>query len=352
LGRWISCDPSGLRDGTNLYQYVTSNPIVLIDETGMNGATPKEAKLNDVVRYGTKIKVKGAKNPQKDHGIAQSKIKLMRTDAAGKVHYKPQNDPTIVVDTGKATGGQPAKPHTQKTFTDPQSDVKELQRLRKGGIKSISGDIVEPSRNAALRSGYKPEAVDKAIWGQLDELHSSQTLAATAKEVTALKQITKKPTKMGVTSKPGIRGSQKGSVSFGLMASIATISVTIWKEGLNEEIALALAKGYLVQKALGITLEAGLGEVAGARAAGIIGIFSGMCSDQGGSCREQEKREAQEQGEREINDRAGNYWDTRPEMSFKQAREHVISEILAAEQRQADFWRTVRNAGRSSDPWE
>ena len=28
LGRWISCDPEGLIDGLNLYQYTSANPIV------------------------------------------------------------------------------------------------------------------------------------------------------------------------------------------------------------------------------------------------------------------------------------------------------------------------------------
>ncbi|HEV3115357.1 MAG TPA: SpvB/TcaC N-terminal domain-containing protein, partial [Candidatus Binataceae bacterium] len=34
LGRWTSCDPSGLVDGLNLYQYVRSNPIIYSDPTG------------------------------------------------------------------------------------------------------------------------------------------------------------------------------------------------------------------------------------------------------------------------------------------------------------------------------
>jgi len=34
LGRWVSCDPSGLKDGVDLYIYVGSNPIGFIDPTG------------------------------------------------------------------------------------------------------------------------------------------------------------------------------------------------------------------------------------------------------------------------------------------------------------------------------
>src|SRR5262249_44884313 len=36
LGRWVSCDPAGMVDGINLYEYVSSNPIVLIDKYGLS----------------------------------------------------------------------------------------------------------------------------------------------------------------------------------------------------------------------------------------------------------------------------------------------------------------------------
>jgi RHS repeat-associated protein len=37
LGRWISCDPSGMVDGPNLYQYVKGNPITQTDRSGKGG---------------------------------------------------------------------------------------------------------------------------------------------------------------------------------------------------------------------------------------------------------------------------------------------------------------------------
>ena len=40
LGRWVSCDPSGLAEGTNLYLFVSANPIRVIDPNGAAGQPP------------------------------------------------------------------------------------------------------------------------------------------------------------------------------------------------------------------------------------------------------------------------------------------------------------------------
>jgi RHS repeat-associated protein len=41
LAKWIACDPAGLIDGTNLYAYVTGNPIRLLDPSGRQNVPPK-----------------------------------------------------------------------------------------------------------------------------------------------------------------------------------------------------------------------------------------------------------------------------------------------------------------------
>ena len=165
IARWISPDPAGFQDGTNRYEFVRSNPIEYSDPNGQT------AKLHDLWDYDKPIPNRdslGATNPQKDHVIAQEKLRILKDDPKGIKNYKPGKDPTVLEDTGKATGQSPAKPHTQKTFHDPQSDVREIKRLKNSGIKSVTGDIVEPSRNAALRSGYPQPQTDTAIQGQLD----------------------------------------------------------------------------------------------------------------------------------------------------------------------------------------
>ncbi len=201
LGRWTSPDPIGLLDGLNLYRFSQSNPVTFLDPNGAQ-SKPAQISLNDVIAYGKKILNRAGlgTNVQKDHIIAQEKIRMMRTDPSGKLHYAPGKDPAVVVETGKAVGTSPAKPHTLKTFHDPQADVKEIRRLKQGGFRHFTTDIVEPSRNAAVRSGMKAQSVDKAIWGQLDRLHSSQTLEETAKELAALEGNAAKAAKVEQTA--------------------------------------------------------------------------------------------------------------------------------------------------------
>jgi RHS repeat-associated protein len=43
LGRWITCDPAGMVDGTNLYQYVRANPLRFNDLTGHESTTASQA---------------------------------------------------------------------------------------------------------------------------------------------------------------------------------------------------------------------------------------------------------------------------------------------------------------------
>ena len=43
LGRWVSCDPAGIRDGLNAYAYVRNNPVRLHDPEGTEGRQADES---------------------------------------------------------------------------------------------------------------------------------------------------------------------------------------------------------------------------------------------------------------------------------------------------------------------
>jgi RHS repeat-associated protein len=73
LGRWISSDPAGIEDGTNVFIYVNDNPVLMIDPGGQSG---EETKL-------TKPAVIAALE-QKGLPYA-TEVKFDLVDAAGKV---------------------------------------------------------------------------------------------------------------------------------------------------------------------------------------------------------------------------------------------------------------------------
>ena len=185
LGRWIATDPAGFIDGVDMYYSMKSNPLRNRDNEGMASV---DAQLDDVVRYKDKVKNKDAlgQNVQKDHIIAQGKKKQYRTDPTGKVNFSPRKELTVVTETGAATPTTSEKPHTRKT----KNDVSEIKRLNKQGIKSYSGDIINPSRTAAIESGMKATSVDEAILDQMDKDFLSQDLQDTGKDIKAMDEGT------------------------------------------------------------------------------------------------------------------------------------------------------------------
>ena len=47
LGRWFSCDPSGLVDGSNLYRYTRASPVVYADDSGCDPVSVNHAEEDD-----------------------------------------------------------------------------------------------------------------------------------------------------------------------------------------------------------------------------------------------------------------------------------------------------------------
>jgi len=48
LGRWVSCDPKGMVDGTNLYEYAKGNPVRFIDPLGLAADDPPNKQQTDL----------------------------------------------------------------------------------------------------------------------------------------------------------------------------------------------------------------------------------------------------------------------------------------------------------------
>jgi RHS repeat-associated protein len=282
LGRWTSTDPMGIADGGNRYQFTRSNPLTLVDPTGLAATlteltnnlksgvatglkTAKKhikkavkagkagvkkaisnakkkgvtASLFEVVTYGVKILNKSelGQRIEKDHIISQSKERLIFTDYEGKFRHNPDKDPAVVAETGKATDTDPAKPHTEKTFNVDTADTKELKRLQRDGIGHFADDIILPSRQAALDAGYPEEAVNKAILEQVRGFFSKQTLADTNAELRRIEANGGPPPKKGPSGGKG--GLSKGNVAAAVaVGGFAALSVAV-QGGSVEEAAVA-----------------------------------------------------------------------------------------------------------------
>jgi len=135
---------------------------------------PNQPELNKPWMYDERVPNRGdlGQNVQRDHVISQQKIRDQMVDPHGVLRAPDLNSLTVLAETGKATPTSPAKPHTQATFIDPQADVPEIHRLRGlGRPANWTTDIIEPSRNARLRAGYDPAAVDTVLLDQTGRMH-------------------------------------------------------------------------------------------------------------------------------------------------------------------------------------
>lgn len=151
-----------------MFAYVACNPLRHVDPSG---TAKKPPALNGLAVYDEKIENRAAlgANVQKDHVIAQSKQRLQNP----KINRSKQL--TVAVETGAAKGSAPAKPHTQVTFHDPQSDVKENKRLKKltpddWTKTSYEKEILSPSLESRYRAGYPESPTNIAA---LDEVGSA-----------------------------------------------------------------------------------------------------------------------------------------------------------------------------------
>ena len=68
LGRWISCDPAGIVDGTALYTYVRNNPARMVDPNGTDGDDKTEAKKPDAK----------ANLPEGSRGVTPTQLKWLK----------------------------------------------------------------------------------------------------------------------------------------------------------------------------------------------------------------------------------------------------------------------------------
>ena len=105
LGRWVSCDPSGLHGGANLYAYGYNCPTCVTDP---NGRQPDPPNLFDNWTYGVKVENRSTlgTNVQVDHPVQVSLRIQQRTAPGGMCYYDRAvsasfEEQGVLVETGK-----------------------------------------------------------------------------------------------------------------------------------------------------------------------------------------------------------------------------------------------------------
>jgi RHS repeat-associated protein len=86
LGRWLSCDPLGLVDGTNLYCYVRCNPLRTVDTTGKEGEVVVLGRWDQSGRW---TDFWPSSNSERDPMAVQWAQSFLKADAAAKTGLRP-----------------------------------------------------------------------------------------------------------------------------------------------------------------------------------------------------------------------------------------------------------------------
>ena len=127
LGRWSACDPLGFVNGTNVYAYVTGNPIRLRDPSGTQGQECVEVIGLDLEKQGRFYPGPGCAQPAEPSLFAP----IPRPGS------KEARTPPLQIP--KSVPKAPAKPKSPKD--DPEVSDPEALRYAEGVGKIEAGDV-------------------------------------------------------------------------------------------------------------------------------------------------------------------------------------------------------------------
>ena len=153
LGRWISCDPAGLADGPNPYEYTRCNPVRAVDRTG----TQSEPTVGDALAKGpANMRTTAASDPQPAAGPALPPVPNVQLDPrlSQLAPFDPRQHEEFPPREGdKAPPAPPAYNASMGQqggqLMDPEHPhVAELQPL-------VIGADIGGSRSAAFQLSYR-----------------------------------------------------------------------------------------------------------------------------------------------------------------------------------------------------
>jgi RHS repeat-associated protein len=183
LGRWLSCDRTGLNGGINLYSYADADPIGRHDRDGTD--SKKQGQVGDVNRHGSQgLRGKGTPNQlESEHidPIALQRQNLRGTDGkspipAGRGSVIDRNQPTVMIHKQTADA---------KTRLDKAVIAKVKAEAKAGGVTAATARELGPAaglarlEQAAASTGQSvPAGAHAAVAGQIDSLFADPAVSA------------------------------------------------------------------------------------------------------------------------------------------------------------------------------
>jgi RHS repeat-associated protein len=322
LGRWITCDPSGLLDGVGLYTYVNDNPIRLRDPSGQNSFEDLAQFIRNQAGF-----EQGARTPPTfqsssgspfgtaAHGTATGVVQEMQQLGfvnANRVVSEPVIVNDVIVSAGAGPAGAPkgslapdllfTRPGTQGSGVGQQASVvaQELADIKYGGgqaaakysqvgvpVRTVNGltssAATQPSL-AQMAAPQQPPAPSAPVPADAPAAPSVATESGAAEGA-----VSTMTTRLGAGAKivkglgvaGGIVGSLVGGVQVGTGLNQAIIEgktgeglVSLGEGSANLGLtigAAALVKGKVITAAVGAG-GAALTVAAGVAAAGAVAL--------------------------------------------------------------------------------
>ncbi len=150
LGRWTSTDPGGFVDGTNVYQYVRSNPILMSDPSGHFGDPPSgPSKARQVV--GLVGQLFGQQWDPTPDQTPPNTVEI-RENPAPNYEDPPTQKPEWHKTPPQKIEGEPPPPRRLDTRYDFQVDVTSPKPTGTVPNQAPKHDITEPHGKGAFHS--------------------------------------------------------------------------------------------------------------------------------------------------------------------------------------------------------
>ena len=122
LGRWVSCDPIGIKDGNNLYCYVANNPIVRVDADGQQ-SQKVVGRIDDVEAPTLGLEITASPPHEAKLDATHGQNPAAAADIPKSERLDDINVPTV--SNAQAQGNNNTDDLPWKGFTKPEADKSE-----------------------------------------------------------------------------------------------------------------------------------------------------------------------------------------------------------------------------------